>query len=335
MVVFLRAGVFPDSNYCWLSLRTLRGCVSVPVLCWFSAGCSAELVHQAGNEGAGQRAALVQTSRLCDSASGMSCFHLSLGVSEGPDCDGAGPQCGAPSPLPVPIGASICPRSWGWRPQMGGCSGKLWRKVAWHPALVLAASGLTSLLQPSGVSWRRSGRRARGCEAHCCRPSPFTDSRSTSSCVGFSRAEHKKHSPGCAFLSLKKACEELTLGEFLKLDKERAKNKIVRMICSKSPEPTPRGVFNPDLPSPSHTPPFLTMPSWGACRPRGAWLCPQEVSAVGVPSAGGTVQRGGCVMCWVGGGQRDWGHLVECVLGQRRWSHWNVRGLLQVDGEPA
>ncbi|XP_040496049.1 baculoviral IAP repeat-containing protein 5 isoform X1 [Ursus americanus] len=39
--------------------------------------------------------------------------------------------------------------------------------------------------------------------------------------------EHKKHSSGCAFLSVKKQFEELTLSEFLKLDKERAKNKIV------------------------------------------------------------------------------------------------------------
>uniref|UniRef100_A0A2K6TK62 Baculoviral IAP repeat-containing protein 5 n=1 Tax=Saimiri boliviensis boliviensis TaxID=39432 RepID=A0A2K6TK62_SAIBB len=38
--------------------------------------------------------------------------------------------------------------------------------------------------------------------------------------------EHKKHSSGCAFLSVKKQFEELTLGEFLKLDRERAKNKI-------------------------------------------------------------------------------------------------------------
>ncbi|CAH6776487.1 Birc5 [Phodopus roborovskii] len=39
--------------------------------------------------------------------------------------------------------------------------------------------------------------------------------------------EHKKHSPGCAFLTVKKQSAELTLSEFLKLDKERAKNKIV------------------------------------------------------------------------------------------------------------
>ncbi|XP_011897651.1 PREDICTED: baculoviral IAP repeat-containing protein 5 isoform X1 [Cercocebus atys] len=38
--------------------------------------------------------------------------------------------------------------------------------------------------------------------------------------------EHKKHSSGCAFLSVKKQFEELTLGEFLKLDRERTKNKI-------------------------------------------------------------------------------------------------------------
>ncbi|XP_012588527.1 PREDICTED: baculoviral IAP repeat-containing protein 5 isoform X1 [Condylura cristata] len=39
--------------------------------------------------------------------------------------------------------------------------------------------------------------------------------------------EHRRHSAHCAFLSVKKQLEELTLSEFLKLDKERAKNKIV------------------------------------------------------------------------------------------------------------
>uniref|UniRef100_A0A8I6GLK0 Baculoviral IAP repeat-containing protein 5 n=1 Tax=Rattus norvegicus TaxID=10116 RepID=A0A8I6GLK0_RAT len=38
--------------------------------------------------------------------------------------------------------------------------------------------------------------------------------------------EHRKHSPGCAFLTVKKQVEELTVSEFLKLDKQRAKNKI-------------------------------------------------------------------------------------------------------------
>ncbi|KAL1778448.1 transmembrane protein 235 [Sigmodon hispidus] len=48
--------------------------------------------------------------------------------------------------------------------------------------------------------------------------------------------EHKKHSPRCAFLTVKKQIEELTLGEFLKLDKERAKNKIAKEINSKQKE---------------------------------------------------------------------------------------------------
>nr|XP_006199492.1 baculoviral IAP repeat-containing protein 5 [Vicugna pacos] len=48
--------------------------------------------------------------------------------------------------------------------------------------------------------------------------------------------EHKKHSSGCAFLSLKKQCEELTLSEFLKLDKERAKNKIAKETNKKQKE---------------------------------------------------------------------------------------------------
>lgn len=49
----------------------------------------------------------------------------------------------------------------------------------------------------------------------------------------FSREEHRKHSPGCAFLTVKKQVEELTVSEFLKLDKQRAKNKIVCMTESK------------------------------------------------------------------------------------------------------
>uniref|UniRef100_A0A452UCZ9 Baculoviral IAP repeat-containing protein 5 n=1 Tax=Ursus maritimus TaxID=29073 RepID=A0A452UCZ9_URSMA len=50
------------------------------------------------------------------------------------------------------------------------------------------------------------------------------------------REEHKKHSSGCAFLSVKKQFEELTLSEFLKLDKERAKNKIAKETNSKQKE---------------------------------------------------------------------------------------------------
>ncbi|XP_051037547.1 baculoviral IAP repeat-containing protein 5 [Phodopus roborovskii] len=48
--------------------------------------------------------------------------------------------------------------------------------------------------------------------------------------------EHKKHSPGCAFLTVKKQSAELTLSEFLKLDKERAKNKIAKETNSKQKE---------------------------------------------------------------------------------------------------
>lgn len=41
------------------------------------------------------------------------------------------------------------------------------------------------------------------------------------------REEHKKHSPNCLFLTLKKKAEEMSLSEFLKLDKERVKMKMV------------------------------------------------------------------------------------------------------------
>lgn len=46
-------------------------------------------------------------------------------------------------------------------------------------------------------------------------------------CVFF-REEHKKHSAGCAFAALQKDPAKLTVQEFLKLDKKRAKNVIVR-----------------------------------------------------------------------------------------------------------
>ncbi|ELR45638.1 Baculoviral IAP repeat-containing protein 5 [Bos mutus] len=67
--------------------------------------------------------------------------------------------------------------------------------------------------------------------------SPFTSlSLLTCSCIVFSREEHKKHSSGCAFLSVKKQFEELTLSEFLKLDKERTKNKIAKETNNKQKE---------------------------------------------------------------------------------------------------
>ncbi|KAM9240182.1 baculoviral IAP repeat-containing protein 5 [Leptosomus discolor] len=48
--------------------------------------------------------------------------------------------------------------------------------------------------------------------------------------------EHKKHSAGCAFISLKKDPTHLTLQEFLKLDKERMKNIIKKGISQKVTE---------------------------------------------------------------------------------------------------
>lgn len=48
--------------------------------------------------------------------------------------------------------------------------------------------------------------------------------------------EHRKHSAGCAFLGVKKPFEDLTLSEFLKLDKERAKNKIAKDTSQKQKE---------------------------------------------------------------------------------------------------
>ncbi|XP_026936668.1 baculoviral IAP repeat-containing protein 5 isoform X1 [Sagmatias obliquidens] len=62
--------------------------------------------------------------------------------------------------------------------------------------------------------------------------------------------EHKKHSSGCAFLSVKKQFEELTLSEFLKLDKERAKNKIVCITGNKKQAQILFGIFSAKLPSP-------------------------------------------------------------------------------------
>ncbi|NXT78462.1 BIRC5 protein, partial [Zapornia atra] len=45
--------------------------------------------------------------------------------------------------------------------------------------------------------------------------------------------EHKKHSARCHFLSLQKDPANLTLQEFLKLDKERMKNVIKKEISQK------------------------------------------------------------------------------------------------------
>ncbi|KAM8946425.1 baculoviral IAP repeat-containing protein 5 isoform 2-T2 [Pelodytes ibericus] len=42
--------------------------------------------------------------------------------------------------------------------------------------------------------------------------------------------EHRKHSSGCLFIGLKKNPEELTLSEFLKLDKERVKIKLQKKM---------------------------------------------------------------------------------------------------------
>ncbi|TFK08709.1 Nuclear protein MDM1 [Platysternon megacephalum] len=48
--------------------------------------------------------------------------------------------------------------------------------------------------------------------------------------------EHRKHSSGCAFLSLRKNPVDLTLQEFLKLDKERTRNMIKKQISQKVTE---------------------------------------------------------------------------------------------------
>ncbi|XP_074024903.1 baculoviral IAP repeat-containing protein 5-like [Numenius arquata] len=45
--------------------------------------------------------------------------------------------------------------------------------------------------------------------------------------------EHKKHSAACALLSLQKAPTNLTLQEFLKLDRERMKNALKKEISQK------------------------------------------------------------------------------------------------------
>ncbi|XP_068105971.1 baculoviral IAP repeat-containing protein 5 [Hyperolius riggenbachi] len=42
--------------------------------------------------------------------------------------------------------------------------------------------------------------------------------------------EHRKHSPNCLLLTLKKRPEQLTLSEFLKLDKERVKLKMQKTM---------------------------------------------------------------------------------------------------------
>ncbi|XP_060603746.1 baculoviral IAP repeat-containing protein 5-like [Ruditapes philippinarum] len=48
--------------------------------------------------------------------------------------------------------------------------------------------------------------------------------------------EHRKHSPHCAFLSLNKSVEKLTVDEFLKLECERQKNKLKKLFHIKIDE---------------------------------------------------------------------------------------------------
>ncbi|KAL4239533.1 Baculoviral IAP repeat-containing protein 5 [Mactra antiquata] len=49
-------------------------------------------------------------------------------------------------------------------------------------------------------------------------------------------SEHKRHSPDCAFLSLNKQVQDLTVTEFLKLECERQKNEWRKFIRAKSKE---------------------------------------------------------------------------------------------------
>ncbi|XP_053392420.1 baculoviral IAP repeat-containing protein 5-like [Mercenaria mercenaria] len=48
--------------------------------------------------------------------------------------------------------------------------------------------------------------------------------------------EHQKHSPHCAFLTLSKSVEKLTVDEFLKLECERQKNKMKKYFHMKKEE---------------------------------------------------------------------------------------------------
>ncbi|XP_060107900.1 baculoviral IAP repeat-containing protein 5 [Heteronotia binoei] len=45
--------------------------------------------------------------------------------------------------------------------------------------------------------------------------------------------EHRKHSPSCAFLALKKDVADLTIHEFIKLQKERMKNLTKKLTIQK------------------------------------------------------------------------------------------------------
>lgn len=51
------------------------------------------------------------------------------------------------------------------------------------------------------------------------------------------RKEHKSHSPSCHFIALKKKVEELTVEEFIKLQKERHKFLIVRFFLMQHHQP--------------------------------------------------------------------------------------------------
>nr|XP_056718253.1 baculoviral IAP repeat-containing protein 5 [Euleptes europaea] len=48
--------------------------------------------------------------------------------------------------------------------------------------------------------------------------------------------EHRKHSPSCVFLALRKDVADLTMHEFIKLQKERRKNQIKKLTMLKVKE---------------------------------------------------------------------------------------------------
>uniref|UniRef100_A0A8D0EDF3 Survivin n=1 Tax=Salvator merianae TaxID=96440 RepID=A0A8D0EDF3_SALMN len=50
------------------------------------------------------------------------------------------------------------------------------------------------------------------------------------------REEHQKHSPNCAFLALQKDISELSLQEFMRLNKERIKNLVKKQVNKKIDE---------------------------------------------------------------------------------------------------
>lgn len=156
---------------------------------------------------------------------------------------------------PSPRAAPARPSGWAFPGEGGGVGGAAGSGRRWRPWLCpqMAAAGFVhcpSENSPDVVQcffclkelegWEPDDDplwvvgRGRAGEGSGRRPEPL---RTVRRC--FFREEHKKHSAGCAFAALQKDPSNLTVQEFLKLDKKRTKNVIVRTPRQRGGAPCP------------------------------------------------------------------------------------------------